>query len=42
MATCVSAVILATATMIVLNLQNRKADAEKLVIEGRQGFRWTL
>jgi Na+/alanine symporter len=42
MATFISTIIIASVTMVVLRLQNRRADAENEMIEGRQGFRWTV
>lgn len=42
MAINIAAVIIAALTMIVLRLQNKRADEGKFVCEGREGFRYTL
>ena len=42
MATYISTFIIACVTMIVLRWQNKQADQGTRVIEGREGFRWTV
>lgn len=42
MAINISAIVVAALTIIVLRIQNRRADEGKGLCEGREGFRYTI
>ena len=42
MAICIAAVLAATVTILVLKKQNKEADEGKRIIDGLEGYRWTI